>query len=412
MSALNKLGAVVVLAPVGAAAAIACASESDVELGEELSSILDAAWDAGQASDGGGDGADGGDGDRCSDSGLCIVPAPIDTRINVTSISGSGTNDVWAVGTARTILHYNGALWEKADTIPFDASTFTMRAVWAGGPSDVWVIDGPVLRHSTGWKGPSSTEWSTAHPVPSGGLPAAISGANGAVTVALHLVGPEQPTIVMCRGWGQDELLEPEYLGNEVSTVGGLWSVAMTRPDEAWATSIATVEHPGARVLRAHVVAADGSGDAGLDDGGPADVDGGDAGAAARPIWETEEHDSRTGKNLYGVWGNAEVVWLVGEGGVLRRMTRANVPSRAFENVPSPVTADLRGVFGFDANDVWAVGDDATVIHWDGEAWTTIATPFEGASAKPRLFTVWGGAPNDLWIGGNGVMLHLERKTP
>ena len=165
--------------------------------------------------------------------------------------------------------------------------------------------------------------------------------------------------------------------------------------DEAWAASLGTDERPR-RSRRAHRTRA------------PADAGEPDAG----PSWQVEEYDSRTERNLYGVWGNEQVVWLVGEGGALRRMTPARLSSRVFENVPSPVIADLRGILGFGPNDVWAVGDDATVVHCDGTVWSKLASPLDGVNVKPRLFSVWGSSPNDVWIGGNGVMLHFEGDAP
>ena len=198
-----------------------------------------------------------------------------------------------------------------------------------------------------------------------------------------------------------DNLVDPVEVATPMFAAegaDGLWSLAMTGVDEAWATSVGSNDRPGARVVRIHRASADAG-----------DPDGGDVADAP---WQIDEYDSRTARNLYGVWGDEQVVWVVGEGGVLRRMTPAKLASRAFETVPSPVTADLRGVHGFGPNDVWAVGDDATVLHFDGNVWTRIATPLDAVNVKPRLFAVWGSSPKDLWIGGNGVMLHFEGDQP
>jgi hypothetical protein len=405
MSSLKTLGAIAVLAPLGAAVVLACANEGDQLPVEDPTDASRSVIEPQDADADAAEDADAAPTDPCSASGLCIVPAPIDGRINVTSLSGSGPNDVWGVGTDRTIVHYNGAVWEKADTIPSDGASFTMRAVWVGGPGDVWVADGPAVRHSTGWKGPSGTEWTSFVVGKQTETATGISGKGGTVVIARQLWGSFDdwgPPIVACSGWGQDGPVDPVYVENTHFTTDafdGLWSIVMTRPDEAWVTSIATIWRPANRVVRAHLVNPDGGA-------------GDDAAPDAGPSWQMEEHDSRTERNLYGVWGDEEAVWLVGEGGVLRRMKRANVPGRVFENVPSPVTTALRGIFGFGANDVWAVGDDATVLHWDGNVWTKLASPFDTAKDKPRLFTVWGSAPNNVWIGGNGVMLHFEGKAP
>ena len=401
MSSIKKLGTSSLAVLLVAETALACAGEGELE--PEREGVPDASAevaDAGDAGDGA-DAADAADADPCSASGLCIVPVPIDTRVNVTSVSGSGAKDVWAVGTARTTLHYDGAVWEKADTIPYDAAPFTMRAVWVGGPNDVWVADGPTIHHSTGWKGPSATVWESSVLAGTYTAPTAISGNDGRVIIGRQISNQfddYEAAIVTCSGWDAGGLLEPTYLENRhfrTNGTDGLWSIAMTGPNEAWGTSFPTTNGPGARVVRAHLAS---PGDGGEPDAGPS--------------WQVEEYDSRTERNLYGVWGDEQAVWLVGEGGVIRRMTPANLPSGVFENVPSPVIADLRGIFGFGADDVWAVGDDATVLHWDGKVWSRLASPFDSAADKPRLFSVWGSAPNDVWIGGNGVILHFEGKAP
>lgn len=53
-------------------------------------------------------------------------------------------------------------------------------------------------------------------------------------------------------------------------------------------------------------------------------------------------------------------------------------------------------------DDIWAVGDNATLIHWDGISWTEItggANPFSGAT---DLFAIWAFDANNIWAGGQG----------
>jgi hypothetical protein len=386
----DHVGTVALLAILGAAAACAASDDnappveppSVIPDGGGLETDAEAGVDAGDASDA----VDAG---PCSASGICIVPAPIDTQINVTSVWGSGPNDVWAVGTSRTVLHYNGTIWEKAAPMTDDASPFTMRSVWLGAPNDVWIAAGPFIYHSTGWNGPTGTEWKTAFEL-DGASNTAIRGTNGTVWIARQVLNNPwtlSPSAIVCREWSGDGPVDGAFVETPMLNADGadgLWSLATTGADEAWATSVGSNDRPGARVVRFHRA--------------------GDAGAE----WQVEEHDSRTSRNLHGVWGNDQVVWVVGEGGVLRRMTPAKLASHAFEVVASPVTTELRAAWGFGANDVWAVGDDATVLHFDGNAWARLATSLDAASEKPNLFAVWGSAPNDVWIGGNGVMLHFE----
>ncbi len=46
----------------------------------------------------------------------------------------------------------------------------------------------------------------------------------------------------------------------------------------------------------------------------------------------------------------------------------------SFEN-PIPTPNGLEDVIAFASDDVWAVGHDGTVLHWDGSAWTVLSTP-------------------------------------
>ena len=399
-SVATKVGALGFLALLGAAAACA-AADDDVEGPPPEDQIKIAEPEAGSDAtvddddlDAGADGAlvDAG---PCAESGLCIVPAPFDTRVSVMSISGSGPNDVWAVGSHRTILHYDGQAWEKGELEADAGRTYTLRSVWAGSASDVWVADGIYVRHANGWNGAANTEWSAwmGASGDTNGIPTAISGVPGRVFIGRQTTTAFVAPIVAANGWGdtgpeaREELTAVLY-GSGTAPIG-VWALATTRPDEAWATRLGS-ERVGRIFLEAP-------------DGGDPDAPG---------TWKIEEHDTRTSKYLYGVWGNDAAVWLVGEGGTARRMKRENVASRVFEVIPTPVTTILRSVYGVATNDVWAVGDDATVIHWDGTAWSRIATPFDSSSEKPTLASVWGSGPKDVWIGGNGIMLHFQGATP
>lgn len=350
----------------------------------EASVMPEAGGDVGDVTSGDADA--GVDANPCSDSRLCIAAVPIDGDINLTSVWGSSATDVWAVGSNGTVLHYDGAVWEKADRVAADASTFfTLRSVWLERPDEVWVVDGFSIRRGSGWKGPNATEWTFFTFPIANRLPTAIRGKDDTVWLTRGLsTGAGQPlTKFDARVDGGP--YTPQTVGN-VSVP--LTTMAISRADEVWAVS-----STNSRVFRASQPARDG---------GPPD--------AAPPAWQVEEHDSRTRGQLLGVWGDENAIWLVGESGTLRQITRESVPTKRFTIVPSPVIADLHGVFGFGADDVWAVGAESTVLHWDGSSWTKLSTPFDGASDKPRLLAVWGSSPDDVWVAGEGTMLHFSEK--
>ena len=57
----------------------------------------------------------------------------------------------------------------------------------------------------------------------------------------------------------------------------------------------------------------------------------------------------------------------------------------------------LNWAYGFGPSDVWVVGDQGTILHYDG-AWTQSATVTD-----QNLWGIWGASPDDLWaVGGNG----------
>jgi len=81
----------------------------------------------------------------------------------------------------------------------------------------------------------------------------------------------------------------------------------------------------------------------------------------------------QAGGSLRGVWTDGDVVVAVGLGGLIAR--RDNPASPWVLTEPGDVgggggPVDLWAVSGRAADDLWAVGDEATILHYDGAAWT------------------------------------------
>ncbi len=97
--------------------------------------------------------------------------------------------------------------------------------------------------------------------------------------------------------------------------------------------------------------------------------------------------------------------------GTIRHITSTDV---RWQKVASP-TADqtLHSVCGSGPDDIWAVGNAGTILHWNG---TSFDTANELTSAqfpigqKPDLRAVWGSGPNDVWIAGEPILLHFTGK--
>ena len=60
----------------------------------------------------------------------------------------------------------------------------------------------------------------------------------------------------------------------------------------------------------------------------------------------------------------------------------------------------LNGIWAISPNDVWAVGGNGTIIHYDGTKWDAIPAPITKSSQNLRA--VWAANANDVYIVGDG----------
>jgi hypothetical protein len=81
----------------------------------------------------------------------------------------------------------------------------------------------------------------------------------------------------------------------------------------------------------------------------------------------------------------------------------------AWTSVSSGTTSSLISVWGSWASDVWAVGGGGTILHWDGSAWTSVSS-----GTTYVLYGVWGSWASDVWAVGYpdvafvGTILHWD----
>lgn len=108
---------------------------------------------------------------------------------------------------------------------------------------------------------------------------------------------------------------------------------------------------------------------------------------------------SGTSNTLHDVWGTSETdVWAVGDNGTILHWD-----GEAWRRSADLGEERINGIWGSPAGDVWAVGD--TIRRWTGDGWHPVATP-------PGPFTlheVWGRGPDDVYaVGSNGLILHYD----
>jgi hypothetical protein len=129
------------------------------------------------------------------------------------------------------------------------------------------------------------------------------------------------------------------------------------------------------------------------DDGGDAPIDGGDAGAPFRFVFQDLE------AALISVAGTSSTdVWTVGadsrdgKGALI-----LHYDGERFTRHVTGIEVDLWWAHPLAADSVYMGGSDGTILHYDGEDVSQMAAP---ASAS-TVFGIWGVADDDLWaVGG------------
>lgn len=104
------------------------------------------------------------------------------------------------------------------------------------------------------------------------------------------------------------------------------------------------------------------------------------------------------GHRFNHVWYDGAAGAIVGEEGILGRLVEG-----AWEFTQESERRAFYGVSGTSANDIWAVGEKGTVLHWDGTAWNDESPA--GVSSK-GIWAVWApNASNVFIVGANGLAM-------
>lgn len=107
------------------------------------------------------------------------------------------------------------------------------------------------------------------------------------------------------------------------------------------------------------------------------------------------------GGRLAGIWAAADdSAWVVGQendGSSLMTLVDRNGSNR----VPVPGKG-LLAIAGTSANDVWAVGEEGLVLHYDGASWKKETFP---STIKCSSVVVHG---NDVWVASSLLVYHRE----
>ncbi len=78
-----------------------------------------------------------------------------------------------------------------------------------------------------------------------------------------------------------------------------------------------------------------------------------------------------------------------------------------WRKMESGTEENLHGVWGFESGDVFAVGDNGTILHFDGTQWNQMES-----NTTANLAAVWGGDPDHvLATGDEGTILYYDGTT-
>jgi hypothetical protein len=114
--------------------------------------------------------------------------------------------------------------------------------------------------------------------------------------------------------------------------------------------------------------------------------------------------------NYSAIWGSGREYYATGSSLDAQQGGIAHFDGSSWhaESVPAP-TPGLHGIWGSSLADLWAVGEQATVLHRkNGGSWRHELAA-EAMASGGYLTAVWGSSAQDVWIGGlGGLLLHYD----
>jgi hypothetical protein len=325
---------------------------------------------------------------------------PSGTLQDLRTVWGSGPDDVWAAGTGRgpgtpEILRWDGRAWARVAY----ATGQNVLAIGGTGPSDVWVFSDP-LYPALHWDGAS---WTRTATVGSQSL-RALWGSRADDVWAIGFDGAYGIWHWDGSAWNNRTALPfavrpyPPLLGIWGRSAREVWAVGYYADEPRvirWDGNVwQRVETPATGPL----VRVWGSGERDVWILGVREVLHWDGSAwSTRPVGGTVPELREVGAAV--AVSSARDAWFVGQGGQMARWD-----GERWSESPASVREPLRAVWGASDADVWSVGAQGTALHWDGAAWQRVSS-----GTTEDLVAVWGRSGRDVWaVGARGTSLRWE----
>jgi hypothetical protein len=95
---------------------------------------------------------------------------------------------------------------------------------------------------------------------------------------------------------------------------------------------------------------------------------------------------------ICGLWGlSPSDIFAVGDNGLI-----VHFDGVSWTMMGSPTSNHLHGIWGTAHDNIYAVGANSTIIHFDGSVWRKETYP----TVSTQLYGVWGSGPDDIWVVG------------
>ncbi|AKU99071.1 hypothetical protein AKJ09_05735 [Labilithrix luteola] len=298
-------------------------------------------------------------GQTCA-GGVCQGGGPVTWRVAASpttqmlrDVWGANASDVWAVGDAGSLLHYDGAAWSAANS----GTTADLVSIWGSSASNVWAVSttNAEILHYDG------TKWTKSTPLATAAFFSTIWGTGANDVWAAGAIKNGGGTYSQFLGHF-DGTTWSAVTGTAAPSMGGwLGSVWSNVPNDVWVF--------------------DGLGNASHLRGG---------------TWTAI---SQVGFKAMGTSPND--VWFP-YGSYIKHYDGTTVSS-----VTSPfANGQWYDVFTRTSTDAWMVGTSGRVIHFNGAAWS-VDSNGTGLTTS-ALWGVWANSSSDVWaVGDKGVILHL-----
>jgi hypothetical protein len=267
--------------------------------------------------------------------------------LSFTSVWGAAPDDIWAVGSAGAIVHFDGDHWQRFAGI----TAADLTSVHGYSVDDVWAVGTDVALH---WDG---TSWSVElQEIGETLLGVWQNGPHDVWMVGLAWISDSG----VVRHWDGHS-----WSGTELRGVSSLW--------EVWNSPDNTLWFGGSAV------------------GGTGFLGHGQANELSRASYD--------GGSLRGIWGHAsDDVWVAPYEGAMQHWDGSSWT----EHDTGSDSVRLLSVSGSAPNDVWAVGLHGVIEHYSGDTWTQVES-----NTDATLWSVWAPAQDNAWAVG-GTILHWD----